>query len=118
MKTPNAIEARAGQRQPKNRRARLTEPVSRPSNRWTANDCIRLSVAIPTVCTLVLFVTAVLWCVCTGRIDPASLGAFTETTARAGFTGTGLLGVGALIVTVILAVLWSGRGSKPNGRIG
>ena len=117
-------KARASQIQPNDRRGsvgdrrRPAEPVARPAGRWSANDCIRLSVAIPAVVALVLFVAATLLCVYKEIIDPASLGAFTEKAARAGFSGNGLLGVGALIVIVLLAVLWSGRGPKPSGRIG
>ena len=99
-------------------RRRQAEPVMRLATRWSANDCIRLSIAIPAMVVFILFISAVLWCVYTGRIDPASLGAFTEKAPHTGFSGNGLLGIGFLIVMVLVAVIWSGRGPRPSGRIG
>jgi hypothetical protein len=93
-------------------RRKLVRPVVPPPSRWSANDCIRLSVAIPAITAFVLFISAILWCIYKGIIDPGSLGNFTEKAARAGFSGNGLLGVGLLIVIVLLNVLWSGKRTK------
>jgi hypothetical protein len=93
----------------KPRAKKASKPPAPTSSCWTANDWIRVMVGIPASLGFLAFVLVVLWFVYARIIDPTLLGTFAQKAAQAGFSGNGMLGLGALIVVVLVAVLRAGR---------